>query len=58
MKYLSRFAFPLAAALLSVAGAANAVIIPGVYNTGLGVGGTALAAGDGQVDANYVCVFR
>jgi len=56
MKYLSRFAFPLAAALLSVAGAANAVIIPGVYNTGLGVGGTALAAGDGQVDANYVIV--
>ncbi len=56
MKYMSRFALPLAAALLSVAGAANAIVIPGVYNTGLGVGGTALAAGDGQVDANYVIV--
>jgi hypothetical protein len=40
-------------AVVSVAGAANAVIIPGVYNTGLGVGGVALAAGDGQADANY-----
>lgn len=54
MKYLSRFALPLAGALFTIAGAANAIVIPGVYNTGLGVGGTALAAGDGQVDANYV----
>ncbi len=45
-----------AVALVSVAGAANAVIVPGVYNTGLGVGGVALPAGDGQVDANYVIV--
>lgn len=44
---------PVAAALLSIAGAANAEIIPGVYNTGLGVNGAALGAGDGQVDANY-----
>jgi len=56
MKYMSRFALPLAGALLTIAGAANAIIIPGVYNTGLGVGGTALAAGNGQVDANYVIV--
>ena len=56
MKYMSRFALPLAGALLTIAGAANAIVIPGVYNTGLGVGGTALAAGDGQVDANYVIV--
>jgi len=56
MKIVLRFALPLAGALLSVAGAANAVIIPGVYNTGLGVGGVALPGGDGQVDANYVIV--
>jgi len=56
MKYMSRFALPLAGALLTIAGAANAIVIPGVYNTGLGVGGTALAAGNGQVDANYVIV--
>ena len=47
--------FALAGAL-SIAGAAQAVVVPGVYNTGLGVGGSALAAGDGQVDANYVVV--
>ena len=56
MKYMPRFALPLAGALLTIAGAANAIVIPGVYNTGLGVGGTALAAGDGKVDANYVIV--
>ncbi len=51
----NRFAFlvPVAGALLGIASAANAVIVPGVYNTGLGIGGTTLAAGDGQVDANY-----
>ncbi len=43
-------------ALVSVAGAASAVVVPGVYNTGLGVGGVALPGGDGQVDANYVIV--
>ena len=36
-----------------MASVANAVQIPGVYNTGLGVGGAALAPGDNQVDANY-----
>ena len=45
-----------AVALVSVAGAANAIVISGVYNTGLGVGGVALPAGDGQTDANYVIV--
>lgn len=53
MNLVISFRVPLAAALLLVAGAANAVQVPGVYNTGLGVGGTALAAGDGQIDANY-----
>lgn len=56
MKSMSPFALPLAAALLSVAGTANAVVVHGVYNTGLGVGGVALPAGDGQIDANYVVV--
>jgi hypothetical protein len=32
---------------------ANAVVVTGLYNTGLGVGGVALAPGDGQQDANY-----
>lgn len=32
---------------------ANAVVVTGLYNTGLGVGGAALGAGDGQQDANY-----
>ncbi len=54
MKISSRFALPIAAALFTFASAAQAVVIPGVYNTGLGVGGSALAAGDGQIDANYV----
>ncbi len=48
-----RVALPLAAAFLSLSGAANAVVVPGVYDTGLGVGGAALGAGNGQVDANY-----
>jgi hypothetical protein len=56
MRQFTRLGLPLAAALLSLSGAAHAVIIPGVYNTGLGVGGIALAAGDGQTDANYVVV--
>ena len=52
---LIKFVLPLAGAL-SIAGAAQAVVVPGVYNTGLGVGGSALAAGEGQVNANYVVV--
>lgn len=44
---------PAAAVLFSISTIANAVQIPGVYNTGLGVGGVALAPGDNQVDANY-----
>lgn len=53
MSVSMRICGPLAGALLMMAGAANAVVVTGVYNTGLGVGGAALAAGDGQVDANY-----
>ncbi len=52
----SSFVLPVAAALLSVAGAANAVVVMNVYNTGVGAGGAALAAGDGQVDPHYVVV--
>jgi hypothetical protein len=52
----SSFVLPVAAALLSVAGAANAVVVMGVYNTGVGANGAALAAGDGQVDPHYVVV--
>lgn len=43
-----------AAALLS--GTAGAATVSGVYNTGLGVGGAVLGAGDGQTDANYKLV--
>jgi hypothetical protein len=53
MKISTRFALPLAAALLSLSSAASAIIIPGVYNTGLAAGGGALALGDGQTDAHY-----
>jgi hypothetical protein len=53
MNIFLKFALPVVGAL-SFAGVANAVVVPGVYNTGLGVGGAALAAGDGQVDANYI----
>jgi hypothetical protein len=43
-----------ATAFLALAStAANAVVVTGLYNTGLGVGGAALAPGDGQQDANY-----
>ena len=52
MNVLVRFALPLVA-VAGFAGAANAVIIPGVFNTGLGAGGSALAAGDGQADTHY-----
>ena len=54
MNFVSSFRLPLVASMLLIAGAANAVQVPGVYNTGLGVGGSELAAGNGQVDANYV----
>ena len=33
---------------------ANAAVVSGLYNTGLGVGGVAFPAGDGQQDANYI----
>lgn len=46
----------LAAALVSVAGSANAVVVAGVYNTGVGINGAPLAAGDGQIDPHYVVV--
>ena len=54
MNAILRLALPFAGAVLGLASAANAIIIPGVYNTGLGAGGSALAAGDGQIDANYI----
>ncbi len=47
-----RFALPVAAALLAFSGAANAVVVAGVYNTGVG-NGTSLALGDGVVDPHY-----
>lgn len=53
MSLITKFAIPLAGAMLLVSGAAHAIQIPGVFNTGLGVGGAALPPGDGQVDANY-----
>ena len=56
MNFVSKFRTPLLASMLVLASAASAVQVPGVYNTGLGVGGTELAAGDGQVDANYTIV--
>lgn len=55
MKIFSRFAVPLALATFTVAGAASAVVVPGVYDTGVG-NGVALAAGNGQVDPHYVVV--
>jgi hypothetical protein len=53
MRNPSRFALPLAVALFSISTMAAAVQVPGVYNTGLGVNGAELGAGDGRVDANY-----
>ena len=41
-------------AALLAAGAAHAVVVPGLYNTGVGPGGAPLAAGDGATDGNYV----
>jgi hypothetical protein len=55
MRTILRTAF-LATAIVSVAGAANAVVVLGVYNTGVGAGGAPLAAGDGQIDPHYVVV--
>lgn len=55
MNIVFKFALPMLAAA-SLAGAANAVVVAGVYSTGLGINGTPLAAGDGQVDANYTIV--
>ena len=49
--------FVLAAAFTTfTAGAAAAAVVSGLYNTGVGVGGAALAAGDNQTDANYTLV--
>ncbi|MEN9932777.1 MAG: hypothetical protein RIS17_1350 [Pseudomonadota bacterium] len=42
------------ASLLAAVPAFGAEVVPGLYNTGVGVGGVALAPGDGQRDANYV----
>jgi hypothetical protein len=53
MRKSIQLALPLAAVMLSFSSMAAAVVVPGVFDTGLGVGGAALAAGDGQIDANY-----
>ncbi len=52
---MNRFALivPVVGAMLGLSTAANAVILTDLYNTGLGVGGATLAAGNGQTDANY-----
>ena len=54
MSLITKFAIPLTGAMLLVSGAAHAIQVPGVYNTGLGPNGATLPAGDGQIDANYV----
>lgn len=41
-------------AVLAATPALGAEVVPGLYNTGVGVGGVALAPGDGQRDANYI----
>lgn len=46
----------VAAASASFAGAAGAATVSGLYNTGLGANGAALAPGNGQTDANYTLV--
>lgn len=43
-------------AVLSFAGAANAVEVLGVHNTGVAADGSPLAAGDGVTDPNYTIV--
>lgn len=51
---ISRFSLTIASALVVFAGTAQAaVLVPGVYNTGLGADGAPLAAGNGQADAHY-----
>lgn len=53
MTILNKLRLPVASALLLIASSASAVQVSGVFNTGLGIDGAELAAGDGQVDANY-----
>lgn len=53
MRIRSKFSLPIAVALFCISGAAQAVVVPGVYDTGLGVGGATLSGAGGQVDANY-----
>ena len=49
-----RFATIAFATAALAAGSAQAVVITGhLYNTGVGAGGAALAAGNGQIDGNY-----
>ena len=49
-------AFAALALTLVPVGAANAVTLTDLYNTGLAAGGGALAAGNGQLDGNYSVV--
>lgn len=50
MLYFAKIA---AVALLTASSAQAVVIVGELYNTGVGVGGVALAAGNGQTDGNY-----
>lgn len=55
MNILLKFAVPIVAAA-SITGAANAVVVAGVYNTGVGLNGTPLPLGNGQIDPHYSVV--
>ena len=46
----------MAALAAVVSTGASAAVVSGLYNTGVGSGGAALAAGDGQTDANYTLI--
>lgn len=48
-----RFTSFAVAAILSASSAQAVVVVGQLYNTGLGTGGAALAAGNGKADANY-----
>lgn len=50
---MRKLALVAAAFAAFVGSSAGAVVVTGLYNTGLGVGGAPLAAGNGQQDANY-----
>lgn len=55
MRTLIKIVAPVVA-VLSFAGAASAVQVAGVYNTGVGMGGAPLASGDGVTDPHYTII--